>query len=59
MEPLFHALYHGCNAGRHAECLVEVYRDRVLRGDECYLSVSGEVLADERVAVDRLRGVCG
>lgn len=38
MEPLFHAVYHGCKAGRHAACLVEVYRDRILRGDECYLN---------------------
>ena len=38
MEPLFHAIYHGCQAGRHEECLVDVYRGRVLRGSEYYLN---------------------
>src|ERR1019366_2259423 len=38
MTPLFHAVYHGCQAGRHAECRRDVYRDRILRGAEAYLT---------------------
>ncbi|MEZ5402784.1 MAG: hypothetical protein R2729_24120 [Bryobacteraceae bacterium] len=37
MKPLFYAIYHGCQAGRHAEVRREVYRDRVLRGRGFYL----------------------
>jgi tetratricopeptide (TPR) repeat protein len=37
MTPLFYAVYHGCRAGEHAECRRDVYRDRILRGDEFYL----------------------
>jgi tetratricopeptide (TPR) repeat protein len=37
MAPLCHAVYHGCQSGRHAECLDKVYRDRIVRGDEFYL----------------------
>jgi tetratricopeptide (TPR) repeat protein len=35
--PLFYAVYHGCRAGQHAECRRDVYRDRILRGNEFYL----------------------
>jgi tetratricopeptide (TPR) repeat protein len=38
MTPLFHAVYHGCQAGQHQEALIEVYRDRILRGGEFYLT---------------------
>jgi tetratricopeptide (TPR) repeat protein len=37
MSPLFYAVYHGCRAGQHAECRRDVYRDRILRGNEFYL----------------------
>jgi tetratricopeptide (TPR) repeat protein len=37
MEPLFHAVYHGCQAGKHAETRSGIYRDRILRGNEYYL----------------------
>jgi tetratricopeptide (TPR) repeat protein len=37
MSPLFFAVYHGCRAGRYTECRREVYRDRILRGNQCYL----------------------
>jgi tetratricopeptide (TPR) repeat protein len=37
MTPLFYAVYHGCQAGRHHDVLGGVYRDRVLRGNEGYL----------------------
>jgi tetratricopeptide (TPR) repeat protein len=37
MTPLFYAVYHGCQAGRHAECRRDVYRERILRGNEFYL----------------------
>jgi tetratricopeptide (TPR) repeat protein len=38
MTPLFNAVYHGCRAGQHAECRRDVYRDRILRGNEFYLT---------------------
>jgi tetratricopeptide (TPR) repeat protein len=37
MTPLFYAVYHGCRAGQHTECLRSIYRDRILRGDKFYL----------------------
>jgi tetratricopeptide (TPR) repeat protein len=37
MTPLFYAVYHGCQAGRHPETLYEVYFARIRRGDEAYL----------------------
>ena len=38
MAPLFHAVGHGCRAGRYEEARADVYRDRILRGtDEFYL----------------------
>ena len=37
MTPLFHAVYHGCQAGRYEETRRDVYRDRILRGPEFYL----------------------
>jgi tetratricopeptide (TPR) repeat protein len=38
MEPLFHAIYHGCQAGRFDECLDTVYYDRIRRADKAYLN---------------------
>jgi len=38
MTPLFYAIYHGCQAGRHVECHRDVYRDRIHRGNEYYLT---------------------
>src|SRR5262249_40009306 len=32
MAPLYAAVVHGCQAGRHQETLDEVYRKRILRG---------------------------
>jgi tetratricopeptide (TPR) repeat protein len=37
MTPLFHAVYHGCRAGRHQATLDDIYRDRILRGDRFHL----------------------
>ena len=37
MTPLFHAVGHGCEAGRHQEALDAVYRKRIRRDDEAYL----------------------
>lgn len=38
MTPLFYAVYHGCQAGRHQEALENIFRDRILRSDhEAYL----------------------
>jgi tetratricopeptide (TPR) repeat protein len=38
MTPLFYAVYHGCQAGRHEDCRRDVYRDRIFRGNEFYLT---------------------
>jgi tetratricopeptide (TPR) repeat protein len=32
LQPLYQALLHGCQAGRHEEARADVYRDRILRG---------------------------
>ena len=37
MTPLFYAVYHGCRAGLHVECRRDIYRDRILHGNEGYL----------------------
>ena len=31
LAPLYHAIAHGCRAGRHQEALNEIYRDRICR----------------------------
>lgn len=36
MTPLFAAVAHGCQAGRHQEALVEVYWQRIQRGGESF-----------------------
>jgi tetratricopeptide (TPR) repeat protein len=36
MAPLFQAMHHGCQAGRHQEALEEVYVRRIQRGGESY-----------------------
>ena len=36
MAPLFAAVGHGCNAGRHQETFYEVYWPRIKRGEEYY-----------------------
>jgi tetratricopeptide (TPR) repeat protein len=38
MTSLFYAVYHGCRAGQHQEALNDVYFDRILRGNEFYLT---------------------
>lgn len=38
MAPLFQAVHHGCQAGRYQGALIEVYRDRITRGDRYYLT---------------------
>ncbi|MCK4960270.1 MAG: toll/interleukin-1 receptor domain-containing protein, partial [Planctomycetes bacterium] len=38
MEPLFRAVYHGCQAGRHQETLDDVYWERICREDEAYVN---------------------
>jgi len=38
MTPLFYAVYHGCRAGRHQAALDDVYRNRILHGNEFYLT---------------------
>jgi len=36
LEPLYRAVGHGCKAGRYRTALDEIFRDRILRGDESY-----------------------
>jgi tetratricopeptide (TPR) repeat protein len=36
LQPLYQAVVHGCHARRHREARREVYRDRILRGNEFY-----------------------
>ncbi len=38
MQPLFAAVVHGCAAGMYQEACVEVYRGRITRGSEFYLT---------------------
>jgi len=38
LTPLFHAVAHGCHAGRHQEALAKVYFARITRGNEAYLN---------------------
>jgi tetratricopeptide (TPR) repeat protein len=38
MAPLFAAVAHGCQAGRHQEAMDEVYWQRILRGNEFFSS---------------------
>ena len=38
MEPLFQAVFHGCQAGRHENVLLEVYWPRIVRNQEDYLT---------------------
>ncbi len=38
MRPLFHALVHGCAAGRVQEAFDEIYWERILRKEKSYLS---------------------
>jgi tetratricopeptide (TPR) repeat protein len=39
MTPLFYAVYHGCQAGRHQSVCGDVYFACILREDEFYLTV--------------------
>jgi len=36
LQPLYQAVTHGCHAGRYEEARLEVYRERILRGNEFY-----------------------
>jgi len=49
MEPLFQAVVHGCEAGRHRDALHDVYLPRIMRGPEAYaarrLGASGALLS--------------
>jgi len=36
LQPLYQAVYHGCQAGKQQQACVEVYRDRILRGRDFY-----------------------
>ena len=43
LEPLFHAVVHGCKAGLHEEALNEVLIPRILRGSKNYAAAIGAV----------------
>lgn len=49
MAPLYQAMHHGCEAGRHQEVLTKVYGERILRHEDFYatkqLGAWGEDLA--------------
>ena len=49
MEPLFQAVVHGCEAGRHRDALHDVYLPRIMRGEEAYaarrLGASGALVS--------------
>lgn len=38
MTPLFYAIAHGCQAGRHVEVFRHVYQDRIMRGRDFILT---------------------
>jgi hypothetical protein len=38
MEPLFAAVAHGCKAGLHIEASLDVYWERICRGDEAFVN---------------------
>jgi len=47
MEPLFQAVTHGCQAGKHQEVLEDIYWKRILREGEHYaIHVLGAINAD-------------
>jgi tetratricopeptide (TPR) repeat protein len=37
LAPLFQAVFHGCQAGRHLEALLQIYWGRIVRNREAYL----------------------
>jgi hypothetical protein len=39
LMPLFHAVYHGCHAGRYEEVRTHVYRDRINHGENNFYLV--------------------
>jgi len=38
MQPLFEQVYHGCAVGLYDEVLLDVYRDRIRKGDEHFVT---------------------
>jgi tetratricopeptide (TPR) repeat protein len=38
LAPLFQAVFHGCQAGRHQTVLNEVYRERIVRHNQAYVA---------------------
>ncbi len=47
MQPLFHAVAHGCAAGLHQQALGEVYWPRIRRGGDNYLCKKLGVFSDD------------
>ena len=52
LAPLYHAVAHGCQAGRQQEALLEVYQNRI-----CRMAASGDAL--QYYAVNKLGAVGG
>lgn len=47
LQPLYQAITHGCQAGMHDKACNDVYRSRILRGQQCYSTYSlGAVASD-------------
>jgi hypothetical protein len=56
MTPLFYAVYHGCQAGKHGEVRRGVYYDRIRRGNDLYLTRRRRLVAPRqffRYAMER------
>jgi len=51
LEPLYQAVKHGCLAGEYFKALSDVYRDRILRGDEGYSTFKLGAYAQDLTAI--------
>lgn len=52
LQPLYQAVAHGCQAGLYAPALSEVYRDRILRGQENYSTFKLGAIGSDLSAID-------
>ncbi len=51
MQPLFHAVKHGCTAGLYEETFEDVYWQRICRQNELYLTVKLGAFGDELATI--------
>jgi tetratricopeptide (TPR) repeat protein len=54
MEPLFMAMAHSCQAGRFHDAQIEIYRNRIKRGNENYLISKLGAINSDLVALSNL-----